>query len=172
LAAYGYALKKTGDEEKAVDFLKALFKNVPMLDTGARGSTTTFIQRGMGDVLLSWENEAFLALAEKGAGEFEIIYPSVSILAEPTVALVDKNAEKNGTSEVALAYLEYLYTPKAQELAAKHFFRPRNQEIMTKFSNKFPKIGAMMTINDFGGWHAAQMKHFADGGIFDKIYGP
>lgn len=171
LAAYGYALNKFGnDEAKAEEFVGKLFKNVPVLDTGARGSTTTFVQRGIGDVLITWENEAFLAKKEFGENSLEIIVPaSGSILAEPPVTVVDKNAEKKGNTEVAKAYLEYLYSDEAQELAAKHFYRPINPEIAAKYSNVFPVL-KLSTIEDFGGWKTAQKKHFDDGGVFDKIY--
>ena len=170
LAAYGYALKhNNGDEEKAKEFVKALFKNVPILDTGARGATTTFIQRGIGDVLLTWENEAFLAKNELGADKFDIIIPSLSILAEPPVAVVDKNAARDRTLNVAREYLEHLYSKKAQELAAKHYFRPTDPEIAAKYKDKFPTLN-LLTIKDFGGWKAAQKKHFDEGGVFDSIY--
>ncbi len=170
LAGYGYALKKNnGDENKAKDFVKALFRNVPILDTGARGATTTFVQRGIGDVLLAWENEAFLAKNELGADKFDIIVPSISILAEPPVAVVDKNADKKGTTAVAKAYLEGLYGKPAQELAAKHYFRPSDVEVAAKYKDKFPALN-LLTIKDFGGWKAAQKKHFDEGGVFDQIY--
>lgn len=170
LAAYGYALKLNNDDEaKAKDFVKALFKNVPILDTGARGATTTFVQRGIGDVLISWENEAFLAKNELGADKFDIVVPSISILAEPPVAVVDKNADKNGTAEVAKAYLEGLYKKEAQELIAQHYFRPSNPEVAAKYKDKFPAV-TLLNINDFGGWKKAQEKHFDEGGVFDQIY--
>lgn len=170
LAAYGYALKLNNDDEaKAKDFVKALFKNVPILDTGARGATTTFVQRGIGDVLLAWENEAFLAKNELGADKFDIIVPSISILAEPPVAVVDKNAAHNGTSELAKAYLEGLYTKEAQEIIAQHYFRPSNPEVAAKYKDKFPAV-TLLTISDFGGWKKAQEKHFDEGGVFDQIY--
>lgn len=172
LAAYGFALNKFGnDEAQAQDFLKLLFKNVPLLDTGARGSTTTFVQRGIGDVLLAWENEAYLALAENGKGDFEIVAPSISILAEPPVAVVDKNADKKGNLELAKEYLGYLYTPQAQELIAKHYYRPRDPQVAEKFAAQFPQIN-LLTIADFGGWKKVQAEHFDDGGVFDKIYKP
>ncbi len=172
LAAYGFALKKFGnDEAKAQEFLKQLFTNVPLLDTGARGSTTTFVQRGIGDVLLAWENEAHLALAENGKGDFEIVAPSLSILAEPPVAVVDKNASKKGTLEAAREYLNYLYSPEAQELIGKHYYRPRDPQIAEKFANIFPKI-ELLNIADFGGWKKVQAEHFDDGGVFDNIYKP
>jgi sulfate transport system substrate-binding protein len=173
LAAWGYALKASGgDEGKAQAFVTDLYRNVPVLDTGARGSTTTFVQRGIGDVLIAWENEAFLAAEELGSGAFEIVVPSVSILAEPSVALVDKNVEQHGTREVAQAYLEYLYSPEGQELAAKNHYRPRLADVAEKYRDRFPQV-PLFTINEvFGGWQAAQAKHFDDGGIFDQIYRP
>ena len=171
LAAYAYALKKNGgDETKAKAFLAALYKNVPVLDSGARGSTTTFVQRGIGDVLIAWENEAFLSIDEFGADKFEIVAPSLSILAEPPVAVVDKVAAKHGTTKVAEAYLNFLYTPEAQEIIAKNYYRPIDDAIAAKYAGKFPKL-ELVTIADFGGWTKAQATHFADGGIFDQIYG-
>lgn len=171
LAAWGYALKQNGgDQNKAQDFVKQLFENVPVLDSGARGSTTTFVERGIGDVLLAWENEALLSTKELGEGEFEIIVPSMSILAEPPVAVVDKNVDKKGTREVAEAYLEYLYSEEGQEIAAKHYYRPRNEEIAQRYSEQLPTID-LFTIDDlFGGWTKAQEEHFNDGGTFDQIY--
>ncbi len=170
LAAWGYALRHhPNDENKAREFVAAMFKNVPVLDTGARGSTTTFAQRGIGDVFLSWENEALLVLKEFGADKFEIVAPSLSILAEPPVALVDKVAEKHGTRDVAQAYLEYLYSDVGQALAAKHFYRPRNTEVMAKAESKFPKIELFTIDAVFGGWQKAQKTHFAEGGVFDQI---
>ena len=170
LAAYGYALKQhNGDEAKAKEFVKALFANVPVLDTGARGSTTTFIQRGIGDVLLAWENEAFLAKKELGKDKFDIVIPSLSILAEPPVAVVDKNTARNGTTEVAKAYLEHLYSKEAQDLVARHYYRPTDPEVATKYKRTFPTLN-LITIKDFGGWKAAQEKHFSEGGVFDQIY--
>lgn len=171
LAAWGYALKQNGgDEKKAQEFVTKLFKNVPVLDSGARGSTTTFVERGIGDVFISWENEAFLATKELGEGKFEIIVPSVSILAEPPVSVVDKNVDKKGTREVAEAYLNYLYTKDGQEIAAKNFYRPRDPEVAKKYESQFPKIN-LFTIDElFGGWAKAQETHFNDGGVFDKIY--
>ena len=172
LAAWAFAAKKFGgDEVKITEFIKALFKNVPVLDTGARGSTTTFVQRGIGDVLLAWENEAFLALNEFGKGEYEIVAPSISILAEPSVALVDSIVDKHKTRDVAQAYLEFLYTPEGQELAAKHYYRPRLESVAVKYQANFPKISMVTIDKDFGGWKAAQEKHFAEGGSFDRIYG-
>lgn len=168
LAAYGYAKKKFGGDEKAQEFVKKLFANVPVLDTGARGATTTFVQRGIGDVLLAWENEAFLAQQELGKGQFEIVVPSLSILAEPPVAVVDKVAEKKGTLEASREYLNYLYSKEAQEVIAKHFYRPSNAEVAAKYASTFPKL-ELLTIKDFGGWKEAQKKHFDDGGVFDQI---
>ena len=171
LAAWGYALKKYGnDEARAKDLVTRLYKNVPVLDSGARGSTTTFVQRGIGDVFISWENEAFLAVNELGKDRFEIVLPSVSILAEPPVTVVDKVAKKHGTEAVAKAYLEYLYTAEGQEIAAKHYYRPRLPSVAAKYENRFPKVN-LFTIDDvFGGWQKAQKKHFADGGVYDQIY--
>jgi len=173
LAAWGYALRQNANNESsATTFMKQLFKNVSVLDTGARGATTTFIQRGIGDVLIAWENEAYLAINEPGAkGKFEIVIPSLSILAEPPVAVVEKVAGKHGTAAVAKAYLEFLYTPEAQEIAAKHYYRPRLKAVADKYARQFPAV-PMMTIADFGGWQQAQKKHFDDQGIFDKIYQP
>lgn len=170
LAAWAYALKKLGGETQALDFIEKLYKNVPVLDSGARGSTTTFAQRGIGDVLVTWENEAFLAINEFETEQFEIVRPSLSILAEPPVAVVEKYADKHGTRKLAQAYLEYLYSDVGQEIAAKHFYRPRNEKIAARFEKQFPSI-ELVTIDDiFGGWSSAQEKHFSDGGIFDKIY--
>lgn len=173
LAAWGYTLKKyKGDETRAKDFVTRLYKNVPVLDSGARGSTTTFVKRGLGDVLLAWENEAYLAVNEFGKESFEIVTPSISILAEPPVAVVDKVVDKHHTRAVAQAYLEYLYTKEGQEIAARHYFRPRLQEVAKKYSNRFTKVN-LFTIDElFGGWQKAQKTHFADGGIFDMIYQP
>jgi sulfate/thiosulfate-binding protein len=171
LAAWGYALKKfNGDEAKAKDFVNRLFKNVPVLDTGARGSTITFVERGIGDVLIAWENEAFLAVNELGKGKFEIVAPSLSILAEPPVSIVDKNVDKHGTRAVAQAYLEFLYSDAGQEIAAKHYYRPRLETIAKKYENQFPKLSLFTIDNVFGGWQKAQKTHFADGGTFDQIY--
>lgn len=169
LAAWAYALKKTGSEAKAKEFIAALFKNVPVLDTGARAATTTFAQRGIGDVFLSWENEAWL-IQREFPGQTQIIVPSISILAEPTVAVVDKNAEKKGTAEVAKAYLEYLYSPEAQDIIGKNYYRPRDAAAAAKYSARFPKLNLVTIDGDFGGWGKAQKKHFDDGGIFDQIY--
>jgi sulfate transport system substrate-binding protein len=171
LAAYGYELKRTdGDDAKAREFIKALFKNVPVLDTGARGATTTFIQREIGDVLIAWENEALLATKESGKNQFEIVIPSVSILAEPPVSIVDKVVKRHGVETVAQAFLEYLYTPAGQEIAAKNFYRPRLESVAQKYAGQFPQI-KLFTIDEvFGGWQKAQKAHFADGGSFDQIY--
>lgn len=169
LAAWSYADKKfSGDETKIKSFLQSVFDNVEVYDTGARGSTTTFIQRGIGDVLISWENEAFLALREFGNDKFELVVPSISILAEPPVAVVTENAKKHGTLEVSKAYLEQLYSIPAQEIIAKNFYRPVNAEIAKKYKNNFPKV-TLVNIKKFGGWKNAQKKHFDDGGIFDQI---
>jgi len=171
LAAWAYSLKKYGnDEGKARDFVTKLYKNVPVLDSGARGSTTTFVKRGIGDVFLSWENEAFLAVNELGKDKFEIIVPSLSILAEPPVTIVDTVVDRRGTRKVAQAYLEYLYTPEGQELAAKHYYRPRLESVAARYAKRFPKV-TLFTIDEvFGGWRKAQKKHFADGGVYDRIY--
>jgi sulfate/thiosulfate-binding protein len=171
LAAWGYALRhNNNDDAKAKAFVAKLYKNVPVLDSGARGSTTTFAQRGLGDVLLSWENEAHLALKEFGADKFEIVYPSESILAEPPVALVDKIAAKHGTTEVARAYLNYLYSDEGQEIEARNFYRPRNEKVAAKYAAQFPKLTLFTIDQTLGGWQKAQAKHFADGGVFDQIY--
>lgn len=170
LAAWGYAMDKWHDEGKAKEFLKAIFRNVPVLDTGARGATTTFAQRNMGDVLLAWENEAFLALSEFGADKFEIVNPPLSILAEPPVAIVDGNVDARKTRKAAEAYLNFLYTPEIQSVIAKHYYRPANPEgVDPKALERFPKITLLTIDKDFGGWTEAQKKHFSDGGIFDAI---
>lgn len=171
LAAYGYALKQSGgNDAKAKKFITALYKNVPILDSGARGSTVTFAERGQGDVLLVWESEAHLVLQEFGADKFEIVYPPSSILAEPPVALVDKVVDKHNTREIAQAYLDYLYTPAGQDIVAKNFYRPIDAKVAEKYSKQFPKI-RLFTIDDtFGGWTKAQKIHFSDGGVFDQIY--
>ena len=173
LAAWAYALKQPGgNEQKAQNFVKRLYKNVPVLDSGARGSTTTFVQREIGDVLIAWENEAFLSIKELGPDKVEIVVPSQSILAEPPVSIVDKVVDKKGTRNVAQAYLEYLYTPEGQEIAAKNYYRPRLESVAKKYASTFPKI-KLVTIDEvFGGWQTAQKTHFADGGIFDQIYQP
>jgi sulfate transport system substrate-binding protein len=171
LAAYGFALKQPGGTDaKAQEFVGNLFKNVPVLDSGARGSTVTFAERGIGDVLLAWENEAHLALKEFGADKFDIVYPPVSILAEPPVSLVDKVVDKKGTRDVAQAYLEYLYSPEGQDIAGKNFYRPTDPTAQAKYAKQFPPI-KLFNINEvFGGWAKAQKTHFADGGVFDQIY--
>ncbi|OQW92385.1 MAG: ABC transporter permease [Beggiatoa sp. IS2] len=171
LAAWGYALQQ-GDEKHAKEFVTQLFKNVPILDSGARGATTTFIQRGIGDVFISWENEAFLAVNEIGKGQFEIVIPSISILAEPPVAVVTKNAVKHGTEKVAKAYLEYLYSEVGQTIAAKHYYRPRYESVALKYADKFPQLKLLTIDKSFGGWKVAQKVHFDDGGFFDQIYLP
>jgi sulfate/thiosulfate-binding protein len=172
LAAWGYALRKSGNNEQgARDYMKKLFANVPVLDSGARGATTTFVQRGVGDVLIAWENEALLALKEFGSDKFEIVVPSATILAEPPVAVVDKVAQKHGTEKVAHAYLEYLYSPEAQELAAKYYYRPRLKSVADKYASVFPKVNTFTVLEGCGGWQNAQAKHFSDGGTFDQIYG-
>jgi sulfate transport system substrate-binding protein len=173
LGAYAYALEKFGrDDAKARDFVKRLYKNVPVLDSGARGATTTFVQRGIGDVLLAWENEAHLAIQEFGADKFEIVTPPLSILAEPPVAVVDKVARKHGTADVAKAYLEYLYSDEGQAIAAKNFYRPRNETVATKYAANFSQLKLVTVDQEFGGWQKAQKTHFADGGVFDQIYQP
>jgi len=173
LAAYAYALETYGhDDAKAKDFITKLYKNVPILDSGARGSTITFAQRGIGDVFLAWENEAHLALKEFGDDKFEIVTPPLSILAEPPVAVVDKNAKRHGTTEVATAYLNYLYSDEGQEIAAKNFYRPRNQDIAAKYAANFTQLKLVTVDQEFGGWTKAQATHFADGGIFDQIFQP
>lgn len=173
LAAWAYALQKHGnDEAQARQFLAKIFKNVPVLDSGARGATTTFVQRGIGDVLISWENEAFLAVKEFGADKFEVITPSLSILAEPPVAVVDKVARKRGTEAVAKAYLDYLYSDEGQDIAGRNFYRPRSEKAATKYASQFTHV-KLVTIDDvFGGWKKAQKTHFDDGGIFDQIFKP
>ena len=172
LAAWVYAERKYGSEEAARDFVKRIFQNVEVLDSGARGSTTTFIQRGIGDVLLAWENEAFLVINDLGKGEYEIVLPSISILAQPPVTVIDKVVDKHGTRKVAEAYLRYLYSPLGQELAAKHYYRPTDPEVAARFADKFPQI-ELFTVDDvFGGWQNAQKIHFNDGGVFDELYTP
>ena len=172
LAAWAYALKQSGgNDEKAKEFVGKLFKNVKVLDSGARGSTTTFTERGIGDVLLAWENEAYLAVKELGPEKFDIVTPSLSILAEPPVSIVDKTVDKRGTRKVSEAYLEYLYSPEAQELAAKHYYRPRDEKVAAKYAKQFAKVNLITIDEVFGGWEKAQKKHFADGGSFDQIYG-
>lgn len=173
LAAWGYALKKSGGNEAAAkDFVTKLYKNVPVLDSGARGATTTFVQREIGDVLLAWENEAFLSIKELGPDKVEIVVPSLSILAEPPVAVVDKVVDKKGTRKVAEAYLNYLYTPEGQEIIARNYYRPRLDAVAKKYASTFPNLNLITIDNTFGGWQKAQKTHFADGGIFDQIYQP
>ncbi|RED63100.1 sulfate ABC transporter substrate-binding protein [Cohnella lupini] len=169
LAAWGYALEHNNDsQDKAKEFVKKLFQNVPVLDTGARGSTNTFVEKGIGDVLITWENEAYLAKKEYG-DKYEIVTPSLSILAEPTVAVVTKNVSKHDTRQVATAYLDYLYTEEGQRIAAKNFYRPINAKVAKEFAKNFPTLN-LLTIDDFGGWNKAQAEHFADKGTFDQIY--
>jgi sulfate/thiosulfate-binding protein len=171
LAAYGFELKRTkGDEAKAKDFVRRLFENVPVLDSGARGSTVTFAERGQGDVLLTWENEAHLALKEFGAEKFDIVYPPFSIYAEPPVAVVDKVVDKKGTRLVAKAYLEYLYSAEGQDIAGKNFYRPTDAKAQAKYAKHFPSIELIKIDDVFGGWAKAQKTHFTDGGLFDQIY--
>jgi sulfate/thiosulfate-binding protein len=171
LAAWGYALRKNNnDEAKAKDFVSQLYKNVPVLDSGARGSTTTCVERGSGEVLIAWENEAFLSVKELGADKVEIVVPSISILAEPPVSIVDKVVDKHGTRKVAQAYLDYLYTPEGQDIAGRNFYRPRLETVAAKYAKQFPKINLFTIDAVFGGWQKAQSTHFADGGVFDRIY--
>ena len=173
LAAWGFALKANNNEEaKAKEYITALFKNVPVLDSGARGSTTTFAQRGIGDVLLAWENEAYLTLKEFGEDKYEIVAPSISILAEPPVSVVDAVADEHGVRDVAEGYLKYLYSPEAQELIAKHHYRPINEEVAKKTAGSFLKLNLFTIDEVFGGWQKAQKTHFADGGLFDQLYQP
>ena len=173
LAAWGYALRQSNnDESKAKDFVARLYRNVPVLDSGARGATTTFVQRGIGDVLVGWENEAFLALNELGKDKLELVVPSVSILAEPPVAVVDKIAARHGTAAVAKAYLEFLYSPEGQEIAARNYYRPRSKEVAAKYDKQFPHLTLFTVDEVFGGWQKAQKKHFEEGGTFDQIYQP
>jgi len=172
LAAWEYAKQKHGGDDKAKEFVTALYKHVPVLDSGARGSTTTFVERGVGDVLLAWENEAFLALKELGPDKLEIVVPSESILAEPPVAIVDKNVDKHGTRKLAEAYLKYLYTPEGQDIAARNYYRPTDPAVAAKYADQFPKLKLFTIDEAFGGWKTAQDTHFKDGGIFDQIYAP
>jgi sulfate transport system substrate-binding protein len=173
LGAWGYALKTYGgDEAKAREFVTKFYKNVPVLDSGARGATTTFVQRGIGDVLVGWENEAHLALKEFGADKYEIVAPSISVLAEPTVSVVDKVAKRKGTEAVAKAYLDYLYSDEGQDIAGKHFYRPRSEKALAKYAGQFAKVNLFTVGELFGGWQKAQKTHFGDGGIFDSIYKP
>jgi len=172
LAAWEYGKRKYGSDDKAKDFVRAVYKNVPVLDSGARGSLTTFAERNVGDVFISWENEAFLAGKEFGADKFEIVAPSLSILAEPPVAIVDKNVDKKGTRKAAEAYLQYLYSEEGQDIAGRNFYRPTNPKVAAKYANQFLKL-SLFNINDtFGGWSKATKTHFADGGTFDQIYVP
>ena len=170
LAAYGYAQRKYGGDAAARAYLTKLFRNVPVLDSGARGSTTTFVQRGQGDVLLAWENEAFLAVNKVGRGQVEVVVPSLSILAEPPVTLVDGNVDKHGTRKVAQAYLNFLYTPQAQEIIAANYYRPRNPQVAAKYAARFPRVQLLTIDKNFGGWAKAQAQHFNDGGLFDQIF--
>ena len=172
LAAWGYAQKKENSEAKAKEFVAALYKNVAVLDSGARGATTTFVERGIGDVLIAWENEAYLSLQELGPGKFEIVTPSLSILAQPPVAVVDKATERKGTRKVAQAYLEYWYTPEAQEIAARNFYRPIDPKVAARYEKQFAKVSLFTIDQAFGGWRKAQKAHFADGGVFDQIFQP
>lgn len=170
LAAWAYAKTTYGSDEKALEFVSALYKNAPILDTGARAAATSFIQRGLGDVLLAWENEAYLALAEQGGSEFEIVTPSISILAEPPVAIVDKIVDKKGTRQQASAYLQYLYSDEAQHLIAKHFYRPTNVQILAQYQQQFPPLKLITIDQMFGGWIQAQKTYFDDNGVFDQIF--
>jgi sulfate/thiosulfate-binding protein len=170
LAAWGYAQRKTGSVAGARDFMVKLFRNVPVLDSGARGSTTTFVQRGQGDVLISWENEAFLAVNQAGKGDFEIVVPSVSVLAEPPVAVVDRVADRKGTRKVAEAYLRFLYTPEAQEIIARDYYRPRDPRVAARYTARFAHIPLLSIDRNFGGWKRVQAAHFADGALFDQIF--
>jgi sulfate transport system substrate-binding protein len=170
LAAWGYALKKYGSPARAKQFVAQLYKNVPVLDSGARGSTTTFVERGIGDVFISWENEAVLAARELGRGKFQIVAPSLSILAEPAVAIVDRNVGKHGTRGISTAYLKYLYSPEGQTIAARHYYRPRLASVRAKYAKQFPNVKLFTLKSVFGSWRQAQKTHFADGGTFDQIY--
>jgi sulfate/thiosulfate transport system substrate-binding protein len=172
LAAWGWALKQPGgNDQTAKEFVRKLYKNVPVLDTGARGATTTFVQRGLGDVLIAWENEALLAVKELGADKLQVVVPTVSVLAEPPVAVVDKVVLRRGTREVAQAYLQYLYSKEGQEIVARNYYRPRDPEIATKYAARYPKLN-LVTVADFGGWAKVQAAHFSEGGVFDQIYAP
>lgn len=170
LAAWEYGRRHLGGDDKAKEFVTNIYKNVPVLDSGARGSTTTFVERGVGDVLITWENEAFLALKEYGTDKLEIVAPSLSILAEPPVAIVDKVVDKRGTRQIAEAYLQYLYSDEGQEIAAKHFYRPTNEKVAAKYTAQFPKLELFRIDDAFGGWKNAHKTHFSDGGHFDQIY--
>jgi sulfate/thiosulfate transport system substrate-binding protein len=172
LAAWGWALKQPGGSDAtAKEFVRKLYKNVPVLDTGARGATTTFVQRGLGDVLIAWENEALLAIKELGSDKLQIVVPTVSVLAEPPVAVVDKVVLRRGTREVAQAYLQYLYSKEGQEIVAKNYYRPRDPEVAAKYAAQYPKL-TLVSIADFGGWQKVQPTHFGEGGVFDQIYAP
>jgi sulfate transport system substrate-binding protein len=170
LAAWEYAKRKYGGDEKGKEFVAKLYKNVPVLDSGARGSTTTFVERGIGDAFISWENEAFLAVKELGKDKFEIVIPSLSILAQPPVTVVDKVVDKRGTRKQAEAYLQYLYSEEGQEIAARHFYRPTNEKVGAKYAEQFPKLNLFTIDEAFGGWTTASKTHFQDGGTFDQIY--
>jgi sulfate transport system substrate-binding protein len=170
LAAWGFAQRKYGSPEKAKLFMAKLFRNVPVLDSGARGATTTFVERGQGDVLIAWENEALLAVNKLGRGKFDIVVPSVSILAEPPVAVVDKNVDKKGTRKAAEEYLKFLYSPEAQDIIARNYFRPRNPQVAAKYKSQFPNMKLFTIDRNFGGWAKAQALHFNDGGLFDQEY--
>ncbi len=170
LAAWGYGQKTYGSGQKAREFVTKLFRNVPVLDSGARGATTTFVQRGQGDVLIAWENEALLAQRELGKGKFDVVTPSISIMAEPPVAVVDKNVDRHGTRKVAEAYLDFLYTPAAQDIIARNFYRPRNPAVAAKYAGLFPKLPLLTVEGNFGGWKRAQATFFKDGGLFDQVF--
>jgi sulfate transport system substrate-binding protein len=170
LAAWGYAQRKYGSTQGARDYMTKLFRNVPVLDSGARGATTTFVQRGQGDVLLAWENEAFLAVNQLGKGKFEIVVPSISILAEPPVAVVDKVVDKKGTRKVAEAYLKFLYTPEGQDIIARNYYRPRDPNVASKYKAQFPSVPLLTIDRNFGGWKRTQVAHFNDGGMFDQVF--
>jgi sulfate transport system substrate-binding protein len=170
LAAWEFGRRKFGSEDKAKAFVASIYKNVPVLDSGARGATVTFVERGVGDVLIAWENEAYLSLKEFGPGKFEVVAPSVSILAEPSVAVVDKVVDKKGTRAAAEEYLKYLYSPEGQEIAARHFYRPTDPAVAARFASQFPKLELVAIDGAFGGWRQATKIHFADGGTFDQIY--
>jgi sulfate transport system substrate-binding protein len=172
LAAWGHVLVNKGDDAKARDFVARVYKHVPVLDSGARGATVSFAQRGLGDVLLAWENEAYLALAEFGADKFDIVYPPDSVLAEPPVAVVDKVVDKRGTRKVAEEYLKYLYSPEGQDIAARNHYRPTDPQVAARYAKDFPKISLFTIDKLFGGWRKTQQTHFADGGVFDQIYQP
>ncbi|HEY3266743.1 MAG TPA: sulfate ABC transporter substrate-binding protein [Armatimonadota bacterium] len=172
LGAWGYAYKKLGSQAKARDFVSRVYHNVPVLDSGARGATTTFVERGIGDVLIAWENEAFLAVKELGRNKFQIVVPSISVLAEPPVAVVDAVAARHHTTALATAYLKYLYSDEGQRIAAKHYYRPRNWKAAKAYVGQFPKVRLFTVDQLFGGWQKAQKTHFADGGVFDQIYRP